>query len=335
MIDTQAAREDLKMESYELTGEARSAELEESKALLVGVQEEVARTNALVKEAKASVDASTKALIDPLDKDYTEKKARYKEAADARKETLIKEAETLPKGDEAAYATYLGSVKAAELAYETEKDELAVLKREIDKIRSEKSPEVASALLAQTLAAEEEQFLKKRIELLSDRNKSVQIESATGKITESNEAFLTLQGKAAYDKARSIAKAESRLKKMEESEYAKPATIWYQVKRSIFCVFAGFILGTAIAVPIGILCGLNSTFMAAMTPFIAIFKPVSPIVWLPIALIIVSGLIPDPDNNPLMDFLWNPTFDWCLQDQSCFHRLSVYGCALFTLGNAR
>ena len=45
--------------------------------------------------------------------------------------------------------------------------------------------------------------------------------------------------------------------------------------------------------------------MAAMTPFIAIFKPVSPIVWLPIALIVVSGLIPDPDNNPFIEFLWD------------------------------
>ena len=53
-----------------------------------------------------------------------------------------------------------------------------------------------------------------------------------------------------------------------------------QIVRSIFCVFVGFLIGSAIAVPIGVLCGLSQTFMAAMTPFIALFKPVSPIVWL-------------------------------------------------------
>lgn len=304
-IDKHAERENLKESAYELTGAERNAILEESKAQLVAVKQRVTETNEAVKAAKASVDSETKRLIGPLDAEYRAKKAEYKEAAKARKEALISKADSLKAGDKTAYLAYLEEVKTSEIQTETEKEELSVMKKEIDKIRDVKSPEVADALLAQTLAAEEEQFLNKQIELLSDRNKAIQVESATGKITEYNSEFLSLTGKAAYDKARSIAKAESRLGKMEESEYAKPATIWFQVKRSIFCVFTGFIIGTAIAVPIGILCGLNSTFMAAMTPFIAIFKPVSPIVWLPIALIIVSGLIPDPDNNPLMLFLWD------------------------------
>lgn len=304
-IDKHAERENLKESAYELTGAERNTMLEESKSQLVVVKQRVIETNEAVKVAKASVDSETKKLIEPLDAEYKAKKAEYKEAAKTRKDALIVKAESLKAGDKTAYLTYLEEVKASEVLTETEKEELSVMKKEIDKIRDVKSPEVADALLAQTLAAEEEQFLNKQIELLSDRNKAIQVESATGKITEYNSEFLSLTGKAAYDKARSIAKAESRLGKMEESEYAKPATIWFQVKRSIFCVFTGFIIGTAIAVPIGILCGLNSTFMAAMTPFIAIFKPVSPIVWLPIALIIVSGLIPDPDNNPLMIFLWD------------------------------
>ncbi|MFC5049322.1 ABC transporter permease subunit [Rubritalea spongiae] len=304
-IDKQAERENLKMKAYELTGEERETMLQQARAQLVEVEKRVITSNQAVDEAKAAVTEKTKKLIDPLDAEYDAKKAEYKAAANARKEALIAKADTLTQGNQAAYTAYLEEVKAAEEQYESEKEHLSVLKKEISKIRDLKSPKVADALLAQTLAAEEAQFLKKQIELLSDRNKAIEIEEASGKISESNTEFLTLSGKEAYDKARSIAKAESRLKKAEESEYAKPATIWYQVKRSIFCVFTGFIIGTAIAVPIGILCGLNSTFMAAMTPFIAIFKPVSPIVWLPIALIIVSGLIPDPDNNPLMEFLWD------------------------------
>jgi len=84
-----------------------------------------------------------------------------------------------------------------------------------------------------------------------------------------------------------------------------------QIIRSVVCVFAGFVLGSVIAIPIGILCGLNRVFMAAMTPFIAIFKPVSPIVWLPIALIIVGGFIPEPDKHWFIQGLWEaPLIGW-------------------------
>ena len=87
------------------------------------------------------------------------------------------------------------------------------------------------------------------------------------------------------------------------SEYAKPWTLPDQIIRSLACVFFGFLLGSAIAIPVGVLCGLNPTFMSAMTPFIALFKPVSPIVWLPIALIIVGGFIPDPDKHWFISLL--------------------------------
>ena len=45
-----------------------------------------------------------------------------------------------------------------------------------------------------------------------------------------------------------------------------------------------------IAVPLGILCGLSKVCNTAMNPFIQIFKPVSPLAWLPIVMIMVSAL---------------------------------------------
>jgi nitrate/nitrite transport system permease protein len=304
-IDAHANRENLKMEAYDIVGEEREKMLAEAKQQLSLVSPRVASTNKAVTKAKEAIDQDTKALIEPLDSEYKDKKSGFKSAALERKNALILAAESLPTGNVEAYEKFLAEVKAAELQNEADKDELSLLKKEIDTIREVKSPDVADALIEQTLAAEEEQFLRKKIELLSDRNRAIQVEVATGKIVDYKNEFLSLSGKEAYAKARSIAREQSRLTKMGESTYAKPATIWYQVKRSVFCVFTGFLIGTAIAVPVGILCGLNSTFMAAMTPFIAIFKPVSPIVWLPIALIVVSGLIPDPDNNPFIEFLWD------------------------------
>ena len=304
-INAHAERENLKMEAYDIVGEEREEMLADARLQLSLVAPRVVSTNAEVTRAKEAIEIETKALIEPLDTEYKEKKSEFKATALERKESLILAAESLPAGNVEAYEKFLAEVKAAESHNEADKDELSLLKKEIDKIREIKSPDVADALNEQTLAAEEQQFLRKQIELLSDRNRAIQVEVATGKILDYKKDFLSLTGKDAYAKARSIAREQSRLSKMGDSSYAKPATIWYQVKRSVFCVFTGFLIGTAIAVPVGIFCGLNSTFMAAMTPFIAIFKPVSPIVWLPIALIVVSGLVPDPDNNPFIEFLWD------------------------------
>ena len=41
--------------------------------------------------------------------------------------------------------------------------------------------------------------------------------------------------------------------------------------------------------PLGILCGLSKTVNAALNPLIQIFKPVSPLAWLPIVTMVVSA----------------------------------------------
>ncbi len=60
-----------------------------------------------------------------------------------------------------------------------------------------------------------------------------------------------------------------------------------QTIQSVFTVFVGFFIGTLVAVPLGILCGMSPIFNAAMNPIIQLFKPVSPLAWLPIASIVI------------------------------------------------
>lgn len=60
-----------------------------------------------------------------------------------------------------------------------------------------------------------------------------------------------------------------------------------QIQTSLKTVFFGFFVATLIAVPLGIMCGMSPWFNAAFTPFIQIFKPVSPLAWLPLAGLIV------------------------------------------------
>ena len=72
-----------------------------------------------------------------------------------------------------------------------------------------------------------------------------------------------------------------------------------QIFTSLKTVFMGFLIATAFAVPIGILCGLSPLFNAAMNPLIQIFKPVSPLAWLPIVTMVVSAVY--VSNDPMFE----------------------------------
>ncbi len=67
------------------------------------------------------------------------------------------------------------------------------------------------------------------------------------------------------------------------------ATYLDQILTSLLTVFTGFILATLVAVPLGVLCGMSRTFQLALNPLIQIFKPVSPLAWLPIVTLVVSA----------------------------------------------
>ena len=120
-----------------------------------------------------------------------------------------------------------------------------------------------------------------------------QAEKATeyeGKSTQ----YLAQMGGAAPEEQASLQKKADKMKamatKFRERKYADSPTYLDQIMTSLKTVFAGFVIATMIAVPIGILCGLSETFMASMNPLIQIFKPVSPLAWLPIVMIIVGAL---------------------------------------------
>ena len=63
-----------------------------------------------------------------------------------------------------------------------------------------------------------------------------------------------------------------------------------QILTSLKTVFTGFLLATVVAVPLGILAGSSKIFQAAINPIVQIFRPVSPLAWLPIVTLIVSAV---------------------------------------------
>ncbi|MEG5163539.1 nitrate ABC transporter permease [Microcoleus sp. AT3-A2] len=69
-------------------------------------------------------------------------------------------------------------------------------------------------------------------------------------------------------------------------------------------VLVGFFLGAAVAIPVGFLIGMSKPAMMALNPLIQIFKPVSPLAWLPIALSIFNLADPSAIFVIFITSLW-------------------------------
>ncbi len=79
--------------------------------------------------------------------------------------------------------------------------------------------------------------------------------------------------------------------------YTGKSTYLDQIITSLKTVFAGFLIASLIAVPLGILCGMSPVFNTAINPLIQIFKPVSPLAWLPIVTLVVSAVYVTDENS--------------------------------------
>ena len=86
-------------------------------------------------------------------------------------------------------------------------------------------------------------------------------------------------------------------------DYTGAPTYYSQIWTSIQTVFFGFLLATVVAVPIGIAAGLSPMANAGINPLVQIFKPVSPLAWLPIVTMIVSAVYTTNDGMFTKSFL--------------------------------
>ena len=72
-------------------------------------------------------------------------------------------------------------------------------------------------------------------------------------------------------------------------KYTGKPTFFDQILTSLLTVGAGFLLANVVAIPLGIVCGLSTGVYKALNPVIQIFKPVSPLAWLPLVTMVVSA----------------------------------------------
>jgi len=81
--------------------------------------------------------------------------------------------------------------------------------------------------------------------------------------------------------------------KIKARAYTGKPTYFDQIFTSLVTVALGFFIATIIAIPLGIASGLSKTVNGALNPLIQLFKPVSPLAWLPIVTMVVSALYID------------------------------------------
>jgi len=85
--------------------------------------------------------------------------------------------------------------------------------------------------------------------------------------------------------------------------YTGKETFLDQIITSLKTVMSGFLVAAIIAIPLGIAVGLSKTLNAAVNPVIQIFKPVSPLAWLPLVTMVVSALYVSPEPIVPKSFL--------------------------------
>jgi len=96
---------------------------------------------------------------------------------------------------------------------------------------------------------------------------------------------------------------QGRADQVKDIAYTGAPSYYDQIWTSIQTVFFGFLLASVVAIPLGILAGLSPMANAAINPLVQIFKPVSPLAWLPIVTMVVSALAASGDGLFAKSFL--------------------------------
>ncbi len=78
-------------------------------------------------------------------------------------------------------------------------------------------------------------------------------------------------------------------------KYTGKETFLDQVLTSLATAMFGFMIASIVAIPFGIACGLSEAVYKAANPLIQIFKPVSPLAWLPLITMVVSAVYVSDD----------------------------------------
>jgi NitT/TauT family transport system permease protein len=72
---------------------------------------------------------------------------------------------------------------------------------------------------------------------------------------------------------------------MATADLLRDGTLWDHIGASLFRVAAGFLLAVLVAVPLGLWMGWVSGAFRTFNPIVQLLRPISPIAWIPIAIL--------------------------------------------------
>ena len=301
--DTFHQRENEKESDFGLTDEQRAQTISNVESLIARKEAEAEELARQLVTIEAESKSATEALLVPVEQRLDELKASNAEARAARAKELKSLADEVAQGT-ATQDQLLDALRADGVAADQEKAAEKVIKDELMEIRAVTPKALKNAQAANNSLANEIQHLKKRLDYLTSGNRSEKVAKAKEASAKALEKLKAASSPAEIlASAKLVVRAEEQADRYASQSYPRAATIWLQVWRSLFTVFVGFVIAALIAIPTGILCGLNRIAMACLTPIISVFKPVSPVVWLVIFQIIVGAFFPDPATHPLFVFL--------------------------------
>lgn len=105
------------------------------------------------------------------------------------------------------------------------------------------------------------------------------------------------------NKAVAAGKPEEKIERLKQRKYTGKETFIDQIFTSLGTVATGFLLASLIAIPLGIIIGMNNTLYSAFNPIIQLLKPVSPLAWLPLVTMVVSAVYVSADPMFSKSFL--------------------------------
>ena len=298
-------RENEKEWDFALSGQQRTDEIARITALMETRSKESQALKDKLKQVKSDALVKQAKALAPFEKQLQELKAANKSAQAERKQTAAALSEKIASG-EAEMEELLSTLRLSNQKQDAESEAEKLLKDKLKSLR-EKPRAIKLAELESNAAANDVQHLSKRLDYLQTGNRSVKVAKAAVATMAAREKLKAAKTPTAIlTAAKSVVSGEEKAQKISEQTYPRRATIWLQIKRSLFTVFVGFVLAAVIAIPVGIMCGLNKVVMACLTPIISIFKPVSPVVWLLIFQIVVGAFfLPDPESFWLFELCDN------------------------------
>ncbi|HEY3699724.1 MAG TPA: ABC transporter permease [Spongiibacteraceae bacterium] len=129
------------------------------------------------------------------------------------------------------------------------------------------------------------------------------------------EQVKNLHGEYVEEKEREAAFYERQQKRIEDRRkqdanyvgeirpYTGKPTFLQQIDTSLKTVFAGFLLSALIAIPFGIAIGLSAGLYTAANPLIQLFKPISPLAWLPLVTMVVAAVYQGSNTSVPKSFI--------------------------------